>query len=1009
MTIRIFEALLILSAASCATMAAPSWNQSLYLSNGGYWPERVAVTVTNHSARALSGVPVEFSVPGLAGAAVKSLRVCRADGVELLFELRNPQEMAKHTGTLAANDRFIVPIECAPHAAATVFVYAGNKQAWPLREFLPIRANSEITRLPASEGKVERLDLKKAPVPTSSPAPGLRAWADARVRNFDEKPIGSALVRINLNQALTRLPGVSLDSPARVFSVDGAVLPSFSLGSGADFLFSAQLPPRSEQWFRVGFQGSTRSETESVSNDYSRLVQSSVNLASNGSFKSGNTVPSLWQRPQSGGPDQVATRMVRAGRFGGRCLELTVRHNPQGDWIGWKSRNIPVQPGATYLLSGWLQAVDLHGSAGIYAHFHDAKGALTKSGAMVGTQPAVSGSSGWVNSLGFFRAPPDAASLRIHLTMNTQGTLRHDGILLCRVLDGQVGNVHAARSEAKDSGLRVSQVNPLVKIFPQTALQSQARMVSVELARNEYEPFELAFRPPRGTPGRLSLSISPLADEAGGTLPPVEIDRVGFVPLDYPSAYYSTDVPDWCRKVPRGTGATDGWSGWWPDPLIPGSSFELAANRTQPFWFTIHAPASAAPGRYHGQLTCRFDGKETLRIPLTARVLPFALPVEGHLHAIFDFRFGPGGVFGSGARSREDRHRWLRFIANHRLGINLIEPPPRFSYKDGKVTMDARAFDQEARFCFDDLHINVAYTPQFFYLFGWAYPPKKLFGLDPLTPAWVSALKQAYRLFSDHIREKGWQDKFVYYISDEPHFQHPFIVEQMRKLCAIVHEVNPAIPIYSSTWRHCPAWDNSLDIWGIGQYGCFPVPEMRRLRRAGKQMWFTCDGQMAIDTPFLATERLLPYYCFKYGVHGFEFWGLAWWTHNPWQTGWHRFIRQSDEGKKYYWVRYPDGDGYLTYPGKPVGVEGPVSSIRLEEVREGLEDYEALTLLEKLAAKAKTEGRPSALAERALSMAKGLVTIPNAGGLRSTQILPDPNRVPAVRKAINAALVDLCR
>ena len=130
------------------------------------------------------------------------------------------------------------------------------------------------------------------------------------------------------------------------------------------------------------------------------------------------------------------------------------------------------------------------------------------------------------------------------------------------------------------------------------------------------------------------------------------------------------------------------------------------------------------------------------------------------------------------------------------------------------------------------------------------------------------------------------------------------------------------------------------------------------MQRAGKQMWFTCDGQMATDTPFLATERLLPYYCFKYGVRGFEFWGLAWWTYNPWQVGWHQFIRQSDEGKKYYWVRYPDGDGFLAYPGKPVGVDGPASTIRLEQIRQGLEDYEALALLSELGSESQT-GRTS--------------------------------------------------
>jgi len=152
---------------------------------------------------------------------------------------------------------------------------------------------------------------------------------------------------------------------------------------------------------------------------------------------------------------------------------------------------------------------------------------------------------------------------------------------------------------------------------------------------------------------------------------------------------------------------------------------------------------------------------------------------------------------------------------------------------------------------------------------------------------------------------------------------------------------------------------------------------------------------------------MLPYYCIKYGVKGYEFWGFAWWTYDPWKTGWHQFIRQSDEGKKYYWVRYPNGDGFLAYPGKAIGIEGPVSTIRLEQVLQGLEDYEALTILAQLVEKTKNEKHSAAAGEAALKMAKELVTIPNAGGLRSTEILPDPARIPAIRKAVNAAILQL--
>ena len=991
--------------------AAVPWSHSLCLPNGGYWPERVPVTLTNGSAEPRAGEPLRLSLPGLAGARVESLRVCRADGMELLFDLRDARGLAKRAGELSADDQLIVPVEC-PVRAATLFVYAGNSAAWAVPDFLPAKAADGPAGLAGpglgvSIGQVERLQLRPARPLKPKLGPDWQNWAEVRVRRFSETAGSAALVRVNLRPALALLPEVLSDSAACAASSDGVELTSYGLGQGGDLLFSASLPPMTEELFQIGFRPGSRLDAAAALEDYGRLLASSANLAANGSFESGADGPSQWHQPANGGSHQIRAGFSHDARFGKRSLELTALENAKGDWLGWDSGEIPVKPGATYLLSGWLKGIGLQSWAAIHAHFHDAQGALTRSGAMVSTQPTVNGDSDWVNSRGFFQAPPDAATIQLHLTMNTQGTLRHDGIVLCEVVDGEVGRVSSAATEPAAPGLQVWEVNPLVKVFPDTPAQAQARAVSVELARNEYQAFQFALRIAAAGTNHLGISVSPLKSPDGGELPPVKVERVGYVPVDYPSAYYSTEVPDWCRKLPRGAGATDGWAGWWPDPLAPGASLDLSPGQTQPVWFTVHAPKLAVPGRYRAEVTLSAAGRDPLRIPLAVQVLPFTLPGQGRLRAIFDFRFGPGGGFGSGVDSMEAYRKWLRFIAEHRLGINGIHPPPKFSYHEGKVEMDAAEFDDMARFCFDELGMNVAYTPEFFYMFGWAYPPKKLFGLEPFTPAWCAALQQAYRLFTDHVRQKGWHDKFVYYVSDEPHFQHDFVVEQMKKLCALVHEVDRTIPIYSSTWRHCPAWDDSLDLWGIGQYGCFPVDEMERLQRAGRQMWFTCDGQMATDTPFLATERLLPYYCFKYGVRGFEFWGLAWWTYNPWQVGWHQFIRQSDEGKKYYWVRYPDGDGFLAYPGKPVGIDGPAGTIRLEQLRQGLQDYDALALLADLAAKAKQAGRPAAAAERALAMARDLVAIPNPGGLRSTEILPHPDRVPAVRRAVNAALVQL--
>ena len=99
---------------------------------------RVPVEISNDGSDPVAGEPVSFSAPALVGARVEPLRVCRADGVELLFDLRDAQGRSKRLGQLAANDLLVVPAECAAKSSSTLFVYAGNDRAWAVPDFLPV-------------------------------------------------------------------------------------------------------------------------------------------------------------------------------------------------------------------------------------------------------------------------------------------------------------------------------------------------------------------------------------------------------------------------------------------------------------------------------------------------------------------------------------------------------------------------------------------------------------------------------------------------------------------------------------------------------------------------------------------------------------------------------------------------------------------------------------------------------------------------------------------------------
>ncbi len=86
-------------------------------------------------------------------------------------------------------------------------------------------------------------------------------------------------------------------------------------------------------------------------------------------------------------------------------------------------------------------------------------------------------------------------------------------------------------------------------------------------------------------------------------------------------------------------------------------------------------------------------------------------------------------------------------------------------------------------------------------------------------------------------------------------------------------------------------------------------------------------------------HRLLLWQNQKYGVTGFLYWGLDTWRDNlagekRWpEVKWNPATWRNDAGKAH------NGDGQLLYPGPN---RQPLSSIRLENFRDGCEDYEYL-------------------------------------------------------------------
>jgi hypothetical protein len=141
--------------------------------------------------------------------------------------------------------------------------------------------------------------------------------------------------------------------------------------------------------------------------------------------------------------------------------------------------------------------------------------------------------------------------------------------------------------------------------------------VSLECARNEYEPFLLVLRPNKRM-DMVRIEASPFSGPNGCKIPSSDISicHVGYVNVLVPTDKYAAAGP-------------------WPDPLPPYEGpFAACPGENHPLWITVYVPRDAEPGEYRGgfTLSCGTWKKE---IPVALKVWGFALPEETHIRSSF--------------------------------------------------------------------------------------------------------------------------------------------------------------------------------------------------------------------------------------------------------------------------------------------------------------------------------------------------------------------------------------
>lgn len=132
------------------------------------------------------------------------------------------------------------------------------------------------------------------------------------------------------------------------------------------------------------------------------------------------------------------------------------------------------------------------------------------------------------------------------------------------------------------------------------------------------------------------------------------------------------------------------------------------------------------------------------------------------------------------------------------------------------------------------------------------------------------------------------------------------------------------------------------DIGGItAKFGDYPDRVKKMEQEDGAEAWWYVTSQPS--DPYITLNTTEPGVAYRvlfwqqklYGVKGFLYWSTNYWSGDGWNAC-----------ENVWGDRTTYGNGQLMYPGGKVGEDTPVGSLRLESVRDGIEDYQVFTMLE---------------------------------------------------------------
>ena len=461
-----------------------------------------------------------------------------------------------------------------------------------------------------------------------------------------------------------------------------------------------------------------------------------------------------------------------------------------------------------------------------------------------------------------------------------------------------------------------------------------AESYELAMARNEFEGFQVLVYPMNGTLQGVAFEPSDLADPAtGARIPKDDI------------AHFGQDI---FLLHAKGNGKIGDWyfhgkNFEAPDPLVSPAPTELPEHLSAPFWFTVRTRPDTKAGTYRGTITVKARNAPPRTLQLAVKVWDYTIPETWNFETMGQTIWGNiGRVYGK--ITPELKKKYLDFLLDHRFS-----PVQQYA---------------------DVLSPDLADIP---YCIGRGMSTIYLSGNFRVSDRGVEELKKRY----DAVKQLGLIDKALVYIGDETKDW-----AEMRRRADAIRKACPELMIMIGGSFPRPELDGIIDIFDpqidqrANKVYSLPADEMLPLvaktqAKGEKFFWYVAAGPMLpcpnvqMEEPLIAA-RVLFWMTWKFGVTGFEYYCYNIWSHNF----------PSNDGKRWPDVPFSpwgwgntNGDGMLFYPGP----DGPFSSVRFENIRDGIEDWESHYVLRDYADALRAKDKASPL----LAKAEALLKVPD--------------------------------